>query len=98
MKHKQKEIQHVEMINAIHAENRRRRWGLAELARHLGISHVYMSSLSNGARKLSTLGIDKQRKLAEFLGMSLVDLLVACGTLTPSDFQNGEQSSGMERI
>ena len=98
MKQGCKEARHIELINAIHAEKRRRQWNLADLGRHLGISHVYMSSLSNGARQLSSLKIEKQRKLARFLGMSLVDLQLECGTLTPADFTKEASMPEMEGV
>ncbi len=75
----------LELINAIHCENRRRGLTMAELADDLGISHIYMYSLSNGARPLSALSIEKQRKLAAYLRMPLLDFLVACGALNPDD-------------
>ena len=75
----------LELINAIHSENRRRNMTMAELADDLGISHIYMYSLSNGARPLSALSIEKQRKLAAYLRMPVLDFLVACGSLKPED-------------
>lgn len=89
MKRPKKKIANLELVNAIHSENRRRGWNLSELARHIGISHIYMASLTNDARPISALGLDKKRKLAEYLGMSLIDLLLECGTLTLADFPAG---------
>lgn len=86
MKLAKKKIANLELTNAIHAENRRRGWTLVDLAAHLGISHIYMASLSRGARQIGTLDVDKQRILAAYLGMSLVDLLMACGALREEDF------------
>ena len=89
MKHSKKSLENPELINAIHSENRRRGWNLARLAGHIGISHIYMASLTNGARPLSALGLDKKRKLADYLGVSLIDLLLECGTLRGEDFPKG---------
>lgn len=79
-------VENLELINAIHSENRRRGWNLADLASHMGISHIYMASLSNGARPISALGLDKKRLLADYLGISLVELLLECGVLMDEDF------------
>ena len=89
MNHSKKSLESQELINAIHNENRRRGWNLQDSARHLGISHIHMASLTNGARKISGLKRAKQRILADFLGISLVDLFLFCGILRREDFPEG---------
>lgn len=74
-----------QLIRDIHAELKRRGWTLRQLADLLNISYIHMASMSSGARKLSGLSIDKQRKLAEFLGISLVEFYIRCGVLQPED-------------
>lgn len=87
MTHKQKRNQHQHqiLINLIHSTMSLKGWTLAEVAKHLGISHVYMASLSNGARKLSGLDIEKQRILAKLLGISMVEFFLYCGLLRQED-------------
>lgn len=86
MKRKQKINRYQHLINMIHAATKLRGWTLADTARHLGISYIYMASLSNGARKLSGLSPEKQRVLAQFVGISLVEFFLMCGVLQPEDF------------
>lgn len=74
-----------QLIRDIHTELKRRDWTLRELADLLHISYIYMASISNGARKLSGLSTVKQRMLAEFLGISLVEFYLKCGLLQPED-------------
>lgn len=58
---------------------------LADVANILGISYIHMASLSNGARQISGLKLDKQRKLAAFLGITMVDFLLMSGVLRQED-------------
>jgi len=74
-----------QLIRDIHVEVKRRGWTLRELADFLHISYIYMASMSNGARKLSGLSMEKQRMLAGFLGISLVDFYLKCGVLQLDD-------------
>lgn len=87
-KHQPKPVQHL--INRIHAENRLRGNTLRDLAEQLGISHIYMASLTNGARKLSGLAPEKQRALSQYLRISMVDFYLMLGLLRPEDFASGE--------
>ncbi len=86
-KHQPKQVQHL--INRIHSENRLRGNTLRDLAKQLKISHIYMASLSNGARKLSGLAPEKQRLLAQYLRMSMVEFYMSLGILRPEDFAPG---------
>ena len=63
----------------------RQGWTLADIAKYLGISYIHMASLSNGARKISGLSIEKQRALAKFLGISMVEFFLLCGLLRQED-------------
>jgi len=89
MKRMKKPNQYQQLINRIHGETKMRGWTLADTANLIGISYIYMASLTNGARKISSLSLDKQRKLAKFLGISLVDFFLQCGMLRPEDFNPG---------
>lgn len=89
MKRKQKNNPYQNLINMIHAVTRMRGWTLADTAKFLGISHVYMTSITCGARKISGLRTDKQRALARFLGISMVEFFLMAGILRPEDFVPG---------
>ena len=85
MNRKSKRNPHQRLINMIHSAMKMQGWTLAEVANYLGISYIHMASLSNGARKLSGLGIDKQRALAKFLGITMVEFFLLCGLLRQED-------------
>lgn len=86
-KHQSKPVQHL--INRVHAENRLRGNTLHDLAKQLGISHIHMASLTNGARKLSGLAPEKQRALAQYLRISMVEFYLMLGLLHLEDFAPG---------
>ena len=90
MKHKHQPKQIKQLMNRLHAENRTRGWTLHDLAKALGISHIHMASLSNGARKLSGLAPEKQRELAKYLRLSMVEFYLMIGVLRPEDFTPGD--------
>ena len=73
------------VIDLIHFETQDRGWTLKDTADELQISHVYMASLTSGARKLSGLNINKQRALAKFLRISMLDFLLMIGVLRQED-------------
>jgi transcriptional regulator with XRE-family HTH domain len=85
MKRKQenKEIQPI--VDRIHFATRDRGWTLRETAQEIGISHVHLTSLTSGARKISGLSIEKQRKLAKFIGVNMLDFYLLCGVLRQED-------------
>lgn len=85
MSRKSRRNPHQHLINLIHSTMKLQGWTLAEVANYLGISYIHMASLSNGARKLSGLSLDKQRALAKFLGISMVEFFVLCGLLRKED-------------
>jgi len=85
MHSKNKHNQNEPVSNLIHATARSKGWTLSDLAIHLGLSYIYLASLSNGARKISGLNIEKQRALAEFLGISMIEFFLLCGLLRNED-------------
>lgn len=89
MKRNQKTIEAQQLINHIHSETKKRGWTLRDTASNLGISHIYLTSLTCGARKISGLGLQKQRELAKFLGISMVEFFMMCGVLRTEDFVQG---------
>lgn len=80
------------LVELVHEVQRKKKLTLADMAEHLQISRVYMASLSNGARKLSGLDIEKQRVLADLLEINMVDLLILCGTLRQEDLQEWQSA------
>lgn len=87
-KHQPKQTQHL--INLIHMQNRLRGNTLRDLAALLGISHIHMASLSNGARKLSGLDPEKQRKLTEYLRINMIEFYLMIGMLRAEDLMSGK--------
>lgn len=61
---------------------------LKDLAQHLGISYIHMTSLMGGARSWSGLKQHKQRLLAKYLGISLVEFYRLSGFLSEEDFHS----------
>lgn len=86
MKRMKKINPYQQLINRIHAETKMRGWTLYETAKALGISHVYLTSITCGARKISGLSLEKQRKLAKFVGISMADFFLMSGILRQEDF------------
>lgn len=96
MAQEMKQPENRKLVEAIHKENRRRGWTLDDLADHLGISRVYMSKISRGTRQLSELNRETQRKLADYLGISLVELLLGCGGLELTDLPEDISRLGLK--
>jgi len=90
MKRKPKNNPSQPLIDRIHSENRRRGYTLQDLARELGISHIYLASLTNGARQLRGLGLEKQRALAKYLRLSMLEFFLMIGVLRTEDLIPGD--------
>lgn len=89
MKESNKTIEGQQLINLLRDEASKRGMTVREVAEQLEISHVHLNSLINGVRKVSGLNPQKQRKLARFLGISMLEFLVMCEVLRPEDFIPG---------
>lgn len=74
-----------QLSNRLYCEMKMRGMTLTDIAKLLGISYIYISSMNSGARKFSGLKIDKQRILAKFLNISMVEFLLMCGVLREED-------------
>lgn len=85
MSRKSKQNPQQQLINMVHSKAKLHGWTLADVARHLGVSYIHMASLSNGARKISGLKIDKQRVLAKFLDISMIEFFLMNGLLRQED-------------
>ena len=74
-----------QLIKKIYSVMNDQGWTLADVAKLLSISYIHMASLSNGARNVSGLKIEKQRALAKLLGISMIDFYLLCGQLREED-------------
>lgn len=59
---------------------------ISDLNDALGYSQGYLFTLKARPEKCTKLGMDTVRRLAEFLGVDSVTVMVAAGILQPSDF------------
>ena len=73
------------LINQIHSAMKLKRQTLADVAQHIGVSYIHMASMSSGARKVAGLRIEKQRALASFIGISMIEFYLLCGLLSEED-------------
>lgn len=85
MKHEQNNNPEQALIDCIHTVLKMKQLTLTDIASHLGISYIHMASMSSGARKISGLRIEKQRALANFLGLSMIEFFQMCGVLRQED-------------
>jgi len=56
-----------------------------DLAIQLGVSRSYIEAVITGARSIVGLTPEIMRKLASFLGISMVELFLLCGLLRKED-------------
>lgn len=89
MKKSNKAIEGQQLINLLRDEASKRGMTVREVAGQMGISHVHLNSLISGVRKVSGLNSQKQRELAKFLGISMLEFLVMCEVLRPEDLFPG---------
>ena len=85
MKRTRKNVAVQPLIDQIHFATQDRGWTLRDTAEELKISHVYLTALTSGARKFSGLSLDKQRALAKFLNISMLDFFLMSGMLRNED-------------
>ena len=85
MSKKLKNLKEQHLINKIKSATKSRGLTLRDTAAELGISHVHLASMTSGARKLTGLSIDKQRALAKFVGISMLDFFLMTGMLRYED-------------
>lgn len=64
---------------------KRKNMTVHEGAKVLGISSIHLTSMLNGIRRFSGLSLDKQGRLAGFLGMKKSEMFVLAGMLHPED-------------
>lgn len=78
------------LVDLIHSKMKQNGWTLTDISKQLGVSYIYMASLSNGARKISGLGIEKQRVLAKLLDISMLEFFLMCGLLRKEDLNSNK--------
>ena len=66
------------------------------LAEKVGITYPYLCAISNGRRPVDGVREDKLRLMAEFLGLTFVQVLMLAGKVSPSDFLR-DQGAELER-
>lgn len=89
MKGNNKAVEGQQLINILRDEASKRGMTIRNVAELLGVSYVHLISLINGVRKVSGLNPQKQRELAKFLGISMLEFLVMCEVLRPEDLFPG---------
>jgi transcriptional regulator with XRE-family HTH domain len=85
MKRTKKYLKEQHLIQKIHAAAKERGWTLHDMAAAIEVSHVHLTSLTSGARKLSGLSQDKQRALCKIIGISMLDFYLMSGLLRYDD-------------
>lgn len=56
-----------------------------EAATAIQVSHIHLTSLLNGARRISGLSSEKMDLLSSLTGIRKVEMFVLCGLLSPSE-------------
>lgn len=56
----------------------------------IGVTQIYWNSLANGNRQIKSLGKEKLQKIAEFLGMPLIQVYLLAEHFTSEDFFNSK--------
>lgn len=74
------------LADAIRAAMKMKGMTVQEAATAIKVSHVHMTSLLNGARRLSGLSPDRLNTLSTLTGIRKSEMFVLCGLLTPEEF------------
>ncbi|MEW6772348.1 MAG: helix-turn-helix transcriptional regulator [Bacillota bacterium] len=67
-----------------------------DLSREAGITYQYLAALSNGSRPVTGISHDKLRRIAGFLNMTFVQVLMLAEIVIPGDFAR-DQGIDLER-
>ncbi|MEC4720521.1 helix-turn-helix transcriptional regulator [Noviherbaspirillum sp. CPCC 100848] len=62
----------------------------------MGITPIYWNSLTNGHRKMNSLDKGKMERIAEFLEIPIVQVMVLADYLEPSDFFPGDMNAHLK--
>jgi hypothetical protein len=80
------EIKGVGLVQALFKKAEQESLDKYDLCSHIGITYPYLNALSNGHRPISGIGLDKLRKIGEFLGLTFVQVQMLAEIISPSDF------------
>jgi transcriptional regulator with XRE-family HTH domain len=75
-----------ELIRALIKRARELGMDKYELADAIGITYPYLIALSNGSRPIPGISHDKLRRMASFLGLTFVQVLMLAEIVKPEDF------------
>lgn len=70
--------------------------GMTEMATSLGFVYSYLLQLRTGVRKVSSISDDFARASAEYLGTSVMEVLMLAGRITPEDFSTSPSDYDQE--
>ena len=84
------------LMGALMACAAERGQGITELATSLGFVYGYLTQLRTGTRKVSSISDDFARASAEYLGVSMMEVLMLAGRVTPEDFSTSPSDYDQE--
>lgn len=78
------------LVEKIREVMRKKGENLHNLSDKMGISYIHMTFMMSGARNFLGLDMDKQRALADYIGVSFSQFYIYAGVLKPEDFYSKE--------
>lgn len=81
-----REVEGLRLIQQIRRTLIERNLPERHIADIMGVTTIYWNSMTNGHRKIKSLGRDKLKKIAEFLGLPPVQVRVLAGDILVEDF------------
>ncbi|WP_019334823.1 helix-turn-helix domain-containing protein [Pseudomonas syringae] len=89
-KHRKKPVEGRRLINLIKKTMIDRDLHERAIADITGVTQIYWNSMANGNRQIKSLGKDKLDKIAEFLDLPLIQVLILADYFVITDFFNGK--------
>lgn len=77
----------IKMIKKVIVERGLQDRAIADI---VGVTQIYWNSLANGNRQIKSLGKEKLQKIAEFLGLPLIQVYLLAEHFTAKDFFNSK--------
>ncbi|MQT89612.1 XRE family transcriptional regulator [Pseudomonas helleri] len=77
----------IKMIKKVIVERGLQDRAIADI---VGVTQIYWNSLANGNRQIKSLGKEKLQKIAEFLGLPLIQVYLLAEHFTAEDFFNSK--------
>lgn len=81
------EIEGSRLLSWLIEEANKRRLGMSGLADELDMSRPFLYALRQGRRSVPGLSRERKRRIAEFLGVPMMAVLIAADVVRPSDFE-----------